>query len=55
MPGWLHRVTDANPVSHLVTATRALMAGTVTTALVLWVLAAAGLLIAIFALLYQQK
>jgi ABC-2 type transport system permease protein len=59
MPGWLHRVTDTNPVSHLVTATRGLMEGTVTTAQVLWVLAAAGLLIAIFApltaMLYQRK
>jgi daunorubicin/doxorubicin transport system permease protein len=59
MPGWLHRLTDANPVSHLVTATRGLMYGTATTAQVLWVLAAAALLIAIFApltaLLYQRK
>jgi len=59
MPGWLHRLAGANPVSHLVTATRGLMAGTVTTAQVLWVLAAAALLIAIFApltvLLYRRK
>ena len=31
MPGWLHGVSDVNPVSHLVTATRTLMAGTATT------------------------
>lgn len=59
MPGWLRGVSDANPVSHLVTATRALTAGTVTTAQVLWPVAAAGALIAVFAplsaLLYQRK
>ena len=48
-----------NPVSHLVTATRTLMAGTATTAQVLWAVAAAGVLIAVFApltaLLYQRK
>jgi ABC-2 type transport system permease protein len=59
MPGWLRGVSDANPVSHLVTATRALTAGTVTTAQVLWPVAAAGALIAVFAplsaLLYQPK
>lgn len=30
MPGWLHGASNVNPVSHLVTATRALMAGTAT-------------------------
>ena len=48
-----------NPVSHLVTATRTLMAGPATTAQVLWPVAAAGVLIAVFApltaLLYQRK
>jgi len=28
MPGWLRDISDINPVSHLVTATRALMGGT---------------------------
>ncbi|TVZ06511.1 ABC transporter permease [Trebonia kvetii] len=59
MPGWLHAVSNANPVSHLVTATRTLTAGTATTAQVLWPVAAAGVLIAAFAplaaLLYQRK
>jgi ABC-2 type transport system permease protein len=59
MPGWLRGVSDINPVSHLVTATRALMAGTHATPQVLWTAAAAGLLIAVFApltaLLYQRK
>jgi ABC-2 type transport system permease protein len=52
-------VADVNPVSHLVTATRTLTAGTATTPQVLWALAAAGTLIAVFApltvLLYQRK
>jgi ABC-2 type transport system permease protein len=59
MPGWLRGVSGINPVSHLVTATRALMAGTPATPPVLWTAAAAGLLIAVFApltaLLYQRK
>jgi len=41
MPGWLRGVSDVNPVSHLVTATRTLMAGTATMAQVLWAVAAA--------------
>ena len=59
MPGWLHTVSDVNPVSHLVTATRTLIASTATTSQVLWAVAAAGVLIAVFApltvLLYQRK
>jgi ABC-2 type transport system permease protein len=59
MPGWLRGVSGINPVSHLVTATRALMAGTPATPPVLWTATAAGLLIAVFApltaLLYQRK
>ena len=59
MPGWLRGISDINPVSHLVTATRTLMAGTATTPQVLWAVAAAGALTAVFApltaLLYQRK
>jgi len=59
MPGWLRGVSNVNPVSHLVTATRTLMAGTATAPQVLWAVAAAGALIAVFAplatRLYQQK
>jgi ABC-2 type transport system permease protein len=47
MPGWLRGVSDINPVSHLVTATRTLMVGTATTPQVLWAVAAAGVLIAV--------
>ena len=59
MPSWLRDISDINPVSHLVTATRALMGGTPATPQVLWTAAAAGVLIAVFApltaLLYQRK
>jgi ABC-2 type transport system permease protein len=49
MPGWLQAFIDVNPISHLVTASRGLMAGTVTAGQVGWVLAASAALIAIFA------
>jgi ABC-2 type transport system permease protein len=49
MPGWLQAFIDVNPVSHLVTAARGLMAGTATVAQVGWVLAASAALTAIFA------
>jgi ABC-2 type transport system permease protein len=49
MPGWLQAFIDVNPVSHLVTASRGLMAGTATAGQVGWVLAASATLTAIFA------
>jgi ABC-2 type transport system permease protein len=49
MPGWLQAFIDVNPVSHLVTASRALMAGTATLGQVGWVLAASAALAAVFA------
>jgi ABC-2 type transport system permease protein len=49
MPGWLQAFIDVNPISHLVTAERGLMAGTVTAGQVGWVLAASAALTAIFA------
>jgi ABC-2 type transport system permease protein len=59
MPGWLQAFVDVNPVSHLVTAERGLMAGTATAAQVGWVLAASAVLTAIFApltvRLYRNK
>jgi ABC-2 type transport system permease protein len=48
MPGWLRVFVDANPVSHLVTAERALMGGTATVGQVGWVLLASAGLIAVF-------
>jgi ABC-2 type transport system permease protein len=49
MPGWLQAFIDVNPISHLVTAARGLMAGTATAGQVGWVLAAAAALTAVFA------
>ena len=59
MPGWLEAFVDINPVSHLVTAERALMGGTATTGQIGWVLAASAALTAVFAplamSLYRRK
>lgn len=49
LPGWLHAFVDANPVSHLVTATRNAMAGTATGGQVTAVLATTLATIAVFA------
>lgn len=48
-PSWLRTVIDANPITHLVTAARGLMAGTPSTSDVFWVLIAAAILAAAFA------
>ena len=48
MPGWLQAFIDVNPVTHVVTASRGLMAGTATVGQVGWVLAASALLTAVF-------
>jgi ABC-2 type transport system permease protein len=55
MPGWLRAFVDVNPVSHLVTASRGLMAGTVTAGQVGWVLAASAALTAVFAPLTMHR
>jgi ABC-2 type transport system permease protein len=55
MPGWLRAFVDINPVSHLVTASRGLMAGTVTAGQVGWVLAASAALTAVFAPLTMHR
>jgi len=49
MPSWLQAWVQVNPVSHLVTAVRGLMAGTVTPSQVMWVLVAAAALTAVLA------
>jgi daunorubicin/doxorubicin transport system permease protein len=48
MPGWLRTFVEVNPVSHLVTAERALIAGTASPGEVGWVLLATGVLVAVF-------
>ena len=49
MPGWLQAIVAVNPVSHLVTAERALMAGHPSAGPIAWVLLAAVVLAAVFA------
>lgn len=48
MPGWLQVFIEVNPVTHVVTAVRGLMAGTVTGSEIGWVLAASAALVAVF-------
>lgn len=49
LPSWLEAVVDANPFSHVITASRGLMNGDVTSGQVLLVLAEALVLVAVFA------
>ena len=49
MPGWLQAFVSVNPVSHLVTAERALMAGAPAGGQIAWVLLASTILAAVFA------
>ena len=49
MPGWLQAFVHVNPVSHLVTAERGLLAGQAATGQVAWVLIASAALTAVFA------
>jgi ABC-2 type transport system permease protein len=54
MPGWLQAFINVNPITHVVTATRGLLAGTATVGQVGWVLAASAALTALFAPLTMQ-
>lgn len=49
LPGWLEAFVGVNPVSHLVTAVRGLMAGTATAGAIGLVLASTAVLTAVFA------
>ena len=49
LPGWLETFVDANPISHLVTASRELMAGTASAGEIGYVLTSAAILAAVFA------
>jgi ABC-2 type transport system permease protein len=59
MPSWLEVIVGANPITHLVTAVRGLMYGTVAAEQIGWVLLTSGVLIAVFApltmYLYRNK
>ena len=48
LPGWLQAFVDVNPVTHLVTAARDLMAGGTPVGQVAWLLLACTALTAIF-------
>lgn len=48
LPGWLHGFVEINPITHLVTAERALMEGTATAGQVGWVVVAAAAMTALF-------
>ena len=59
MPGWLQTAVDFNPITHLVTAVRGLMSGTVLMGQIGWLLAACAGLVVVFApitmYLYRNK
>jgi ABC-2 type transport system permease protein len=59
MPGWLRAFVNVNPVSHLVSAERALINGTGAAGQAGWVLLASAALVAIFGpvtmLLYRSR
>ena len=49
MPGWLQAFVRVNPVTHLVTAERALMSGQPAAGQIVWLLLASAALISVFA------
>ena len=59
LPGWLEAIVDANPISHVITASRGLMDGTASAGEIGLVLLEAAVLTAIFAPLtthlYRRK
>jgi ABC-2 type transport system permease protein len=59
LPSWLEAFVDVNPISHLVTASRGLMAGTSSAGDIVFVLVSAAVLAAVFApltvRLYRSK
>jgi ABC-2 type transport system permease protein len=59
MPSWLETAVDFNPITHLVTAVRGLMSGTVLIGQIGWLLAACAGLVVVFApitmYLYRNK
>ena len=59
MPGWLQGVVEANPISHLASAVRSLMAGEPDGGEIGWVFVACAVLVTVFApvttYLYRNK
>ncbi|OLF04346.1 ABC transporter [Actinophytocola xinjiangensis] len=54
MPAWLRVFTEVNPITHLVAAVRGLMAGSPDGGEIVWVLVAAGVIIAVFGTLTMR-
>jgi ABC-2 type transport system permease protein len=54
MPGWLQAFVEVNPISHLVTAIRSIMAGSWDMGAVMWTLIASALLVAVFGTLTMR-
>jgi ABC-2 type transport system permease protein len=48
MPGWLQAAVSVNPVTHLASASRGLMHGDATMGSIIWVLATAAVIVAVF-------
>ncbi len=59
MPGWMQAVIEVNPITHLATAVRGLMHGSVPAGEIGWVLISSALLVAVFGpitmVLYRNK
>ncbi|RGA05304.1 ABC transporter permease [Microbispora triticiradicis] len=54
MPGWLQAFVGINPISHLVTAARSLMAGAADTGEITWVLVSGAVCVAVFGALTMR-
>jgi ABC-2 type transport system permease protein len=54
MPGWLQAFVEVNPISHLVTAIRSIMAGSWDMGAVMWTLIASAVLVAVFGTLTMR-
>lgn len=54
MPGWLQAVVEVNPITHLVTASRGLMDGSVDAGEITWVLASCIVLLVVFGTLSMR-
>jgi ABC-2 type transport system permease protein len=59
MPGWLETAVGYNPITHLVSAIRGLMSGTIPAGHISWLLVGCAMLVAVFApitvRLYRNK
>jgi daunorubicin/doxorubicin transport system permease protein len=55
MPGWLRAFVEVNPITHLTSAVRGLMAGTPDATEITWTLAAAAVLVTVFGTLTMRR